>query len=46
MCVPKVPLCFYDKLKYKIRNKVLVFISILKLGYKSMNRFKFYFQIN
>ena len=29
--VPKVPFRFFDKLKYEIRNKVLIFVSILKL---------------
>ena len=27
---------FFDKLKYKSRNKVLIFISILKLGHKTL----------
>ena len=28
--IPKVPFRFLDKLKYEIRNKVLIFVSILK----------------
>ena len=33
--VPKVPFCFLDKLKHEIRNKVLIFVSILKLRHKT-----------
>ena len=33
--VPNVPFHFFDKLKYEIRNKDLIFISILKLRYKT-----------
>ena len=29
--IPKVPFRFFNKLKYKIRNIVLIFVSILKL---------------
>ena len=32
--VPKVPFRFFDKLKKEIRNKVLICVSILKLGHK------------
>ena len=35
ICVPKVPFRFFDKLKYEIRNKVLIFVSILKLRQKT-----------
>ena len=33
--VPKVPFRFFDKLKYEIKNKVLIFVSILKLRQKT-----------
>ena len=33
--VPKVPFRFFDKSKYEIRNKVLIFVSILKLRQKT-----------
>ena len=33
--IPKVPFRFLDKLKYEIRNKVLIFVSILKLRQKT-----------
>ena len=33
--VPKAPFRFFDKLKYQIRNKVLIFVSIMKLRYKT-----------
>ena len=33
--VPKVPFRFYDKLKYETRNKVPIFVSILKLRHKT-----------
>ena len=26
--VPKVPFCFFDKLKHKIRNKVLILLKL------------------
>ena len=32
--VPEVPFHFFDKLKYEIRNKILVFVSMLKLRHK------------
>ena len=32
--VPKVPFHFSDKLKYEIRIRVLIFVSILKLRHK------------
>ena len=32
--VPTVPFHFFDKLKYEIRTKVLIFVSILKLRYE------------
>ena len=35
--VPKVLFHFFDKLKYEIRNKDLIFVSILKLRYKTSN---------
>ena len=37
-CEPVYPKChfvFFDKLKYEIRNKVLIFVSILKLRQKT-----------
>ena len=36
ICAPKVPPClfFFDKLKYEIRNKVLILVSVLKLRHK------------
>ena len=33
--VPKVSFCFFDELKYEIRNKVLIFVSLLKLRQKT-----------
>ena len=33
--VPKVPFRFFDKLKYEIRHKVLIFVYILKLRHKT-----------
>ena len=33
--VPKVPFRFFDKLKYEVRNKVLIFVSVLKLRQKT-----------
>ena len=33
-CRPKSHFALFDKLKYKIRNEVLIFISILKLRQK------------
>ena len=35
ICVPKVPFRCFDKLKYEIRNKVLILVSILKLRQKT-----------
>ena len=35
--VPKVLFHFFDKLKYEIRNKDLIFVSILKLRQKTPN---------
>ena len=32
--VPKQPFHFFYKLKYEIRKKVLIFVSILKLRHK------------
>ena len=33
--VPRKPFRFFDKLKYEIRNKVLIFVSKLKLRHKT-----------
>ena len=33
--LPKVPFRFFYNLKYKIRNQVLIFVSILKLRHKT-----------
>ena len=50
---PEVPFRFFDKLKYEIRNKVLIFVSILKLRHKKRKKsirapkvpFNFHFKI-
>ena len=39
--VPKVPFRFFDKLKFEIRNKVLIFASILNLRQKTSVVFRF-----
>ena len=39
--VPKVPFRFFDKLKYEIKNKVLIFVSILKLRQKTSKQVVF-----
>ena len=33
-CRPKCHFALFDKLKYEIRNEVLIFVSILKLRQK------------
>ena len=49
--VPKVPFRFFDILKYEIRNRVLIFVSILKLRLKTSKiralkvPFNFHFKI-
>ena len=40
---PKVPFRFFNKLKYEIRNKVLIFVSILKLRQKISKEVVFLF---
>ena len=45
--VHKVPFHFFDKLKYEIRNKILILVSILKLrGIKHQTKWFFHFQNN
>ena len=49
--VPNVPFRFFDILKYEIRNRVLIFVSILKLRLKTSKirapkvPFNFHFKI-
>ena len=43
---PKVSFRFFDKLKYKIRNKVLIFLSILSRDIKHITKGFFDFQNN
>ena len=41
MCVTKVPFHLFDKVKYEIRNKDLIVVSILNLRHKTKCLFDF-----
>ena len=44
--VPKVPFRFIDKLKYEIRNNVLIFVTYWSWGIKHKAKWFFDFQNN